>query len=239
MNTDIQGFYINLPIGGLGAISLLWIKVPNHRSKTATNLTLRTILLKLDLIGFSLFAPFAIMLLLALEWGGVEYAWSSATVIGLLCGSGGALICFATWEYHVGDEAMIPFSMVKKRAVWSSCLVLAFASASMFILTYYLPIYFQAVKGVSPSLSGVYLLPRILPQMATAYMSGILGQLRANFSGECELNIVVGKTGYYLPWIVASTILMAIASGLLSTLEQDTQTAKWVGYEILIGIGRE
>jgi hypothetical protein len=133
---------------------------------------------------------------------------------------------------------MIPFSMVKKRAVWSSCLVLAFTSASMFILTYYLPIYFQAVKGVSPSLSGVYLLPGILPQMATAYMSGVLGQLRANLSGECELNIVVGKTGYYLPWIVASTILMAIASGLLSTLAQDTQTAKWVGYEILIGIGR-
>ncbi|KFY29990.1 hypothetical protein V494_08341 [Pseudogymnoascus sp. VKM F-4513 (FW-928)] len=214
-------FYINLPIGGLSLIFLLSIKVPNPRSTDSIS-TLKMVSQKLDLIGFTLFAPFAIMLLLALEWGGSEYAWGSATVIGLFCGSGGALTVFAAWEYYVGDEAMIPFSMVKKRIVWSSCLVLAFASASMFILTYYLPIYFQAVKGVSPSLSGVYLLPGILPQMVTAYMSGVL----------------VGKTGYYLPWIVTSTILMAIASGLLSTLALDTPTAKWVGYQILIGVGR-
>lgn len=172
---------MNLPIGGLGIISLLWIKIPDSRPKTATRPTLETLHSKLDLIGFILFAPFAAMLLLALEWGGVEYAWSSSTIIGLFCGSGFVFIGFAAWELHVGDVAMIPFSMVKDRIVWCSCLVLAFASASMFILTYYLPIYFQAVRAVSPSLSGVYLLPGILPQMAMAYMSGILGHLNANF----------------------------------------------------------
>jgi hypothetical protein len=48
----------------------------------------------------------------------------------------------------------------------------------------------------------------------------------------------VGKLGYYLPWSLASAVLVAIASGLMSTFTPDTPTAKWVGYQILVGIGR-
>lgn len=115
------------------------------------------------------------MFLLALEWGGITYAWSSAIVIGLFCGSAGALVVFLGWEYRRGDRAMIPLSMVRRRVVYSSMLSMFFFMGSMLTVSYYLAIYFQAVKGAQPMISGVYLLPSILSQMMFAIISGIGG----------------------------------------------------------------
>jgi hypothetical protein len=170
------GFYINLPIGGLVAALLVFIQVPDQIIKPEGRSVLRTVLKKLDLIGFALFAPAAIQFLLALQYGGNKYSWNSATVIGLFCGAGGTFMVFLAWEYREGDAAMIPFSMVREKAVWSSCLVMLFLMAMTFCASYYLPIYFQAVKGVSPMLSGVYLLPSILSQLLFAVVSGVLGK---------------------------------------------------------------
>lgn len=123
-----------------------------------------------------LFAPAAIQFLLALQYGGNQYSWNSATVIGLFCGAGGTFIVFLAWEHRQGEAAMIPFSMVGKRTVWSSCLVMLLLMSMTFCASYYLPIYFQAVKGVSPLMSGVYLLPSILSQLLSAVISGVLGK---------------------------------------------------------------
>jgi len=155
---------------------LLIIHIPEEphkksRQKTTTLVTLS----KLDFPGFFLFAGCAVMFLLALEWGGTAYAWRSATIIGLFCGSGVVLCLFAAWEVHVGDDAMLPPSMVSQRIVWCSCLVIFFFFGCLLTISYYLPIYFQSVKGVSPSLSGVYVLPGILSQMLGAVTSGFLG----------------------------------------------------------------
>ena len=115
------------------------------------------------------------MFLMALEWGGTKYFWNSATIIGLFCGSAGIFAIFAVWEYRCGDEAMVPYSMLRKREVWSSCLVSALFFGSLIVYMYYLPIYFQAVKGVNPSPSGVFILPGILSQMLMSVVSGVLG----------------------------------------------------------------
>ena len=168
-------FYINLPIGGLTAALLLLIAIPDRTAETR-DVTLITIFReKLDLLGFAIFAPAAIQFLLALQWGGDRYRWDSATVIGLLCGSAGTLCVFLVWEWHRGDAAMIPFSLIQNRVVWCSCLVMFFFMGGMLSMSYYLPIYFQAVKGVSPTLSGVYLLPSILSQMFLSILCGWLG----------------------------------------------------------------
>lgn len=131
---------------------------------------------KLDLTGFVLFAPAAIQLLLALEYGQNQYPWDSATVIGLFCGAGGTFILFLIWEYRQGDKAMIPLSMVAKRNVWSSCLVIMSIFAILLCISYYLPVYFQAIKNESPMMSGVYILPSILSQLAVAVTSGVLSK---------------------------------------------------------------
>lgn len=153
------------------------INIPERLDKSCIDkLTVRSVLTKLDLTGFVLFASFAVMILLALEWGGTQYQWNSAMIIGLFCGGIGLLALFTAWEYRVGDGAMIPYSMARRRIVWCSCLVTGLFFGSLLVFTYYLPIYFQAVRGVSPALSGVYLLPGMLSQMVMALVSGVLGK---------------------------------------------------------------
>lgn len=169
------GFYINLPIGALVAILLVFINIPDTIKPRELSV-LQTITTKLDLIGFVLFAPAAIQFFLALDYGGNQYAWNSATVIGLFCGAGGTFIVFLVWEYFKGDEAMIPFSMVRIKAVWSACLVQLFFFGMLQLASYYLPIYFQAVKGATPMLSGVYLLPSIISMLLGAVGSGAAGE---------------------------------------------------------------
>ncbi|KAJ5364122.1 uncharacterized protein N7496_009835 [Penicillium cataractarum] len=215
-------FYINLPIGALVALLLIFIDIPDQAAKPPFKQVFNTIIHNLDLTGFVLFAPAAIQLLLALEYGQSQYPWNSATVIGLFCGAGGTFILFLLWEYHQGDKAMIPLSMVAKRNVWSSCLVMMSIFAVTLCTSYYLPVYFQAIQNKSPMLSGVYILPSILSQLAVAVTSGAL----------------IGKMGYYLPWAVVCGILTSIGGGLLSTLTPTTTTGKWVGYQILAGAGR-
>jgi MFS family permease len=169
-------FYINLPIGGLAAVFLIIINIPDRIDSSANRPPLRKILRQLDIFGFVLFAPFAVMLLLAMQWGGVKYPWDSATIIGLFCGSAGMLLVFGAWEYRVGEGAMIPLYMVRQHIIWSSCLTIGCFFGSLLSLTFYLPIYFQAVKGATPGLSGVYLLPSILSMIIMAVTSGVLGE---------------------------------------------------------------
>ena len=168
-------FYINLPAGGAVAVLLFFTQIPSRHVKIEGGSTIIGILRKLDIFGFVLFAPAAIQCLLALEWGGTLYAWADSRIIGLFCGSAATLAVFLAWEYRVGDGAMIPFSMIRQRIVWCSCLVFSLFFGSLLNLSYYLPIYFQAVRGVSPTLSGVYLLPLIVSQIFAAILSGFLG----------------------------------------------------------------
>ena len=173
----ILGFYINLPVGGIVAVVLVFVPIPDQISKPKPISVLRTLPSNLDLIGFTIFASAAIQLLLALQYGGIKFAWNSAQVIGLFCGAGSTFIVFLAWDYYQGDKAMIPFSMARKRTVWTSCLVYGFLLGQLFCVSYYLPIYFQGVKGVSPTLSGVYVLPSILSHIFASVGSGILGTI--------------------------------------------------------------
>ncbi|KAI1616987.1 putative efflux pump antibiotic resistance protein [Exophiala viscosa] len=194
-------FYINLPIGGVVAILLVLVRLPGN-SQTRELST--------------------IQLLLALEYGGNEYAWNSTTVIGLCCGAGATFIIFLGWEYYKGDAAMVPLSMMKVRGVWSSCVTSFFLFSSMQVVIYYLPIYFQSTKGASPMMSGVDWLPNILSQFVGTLISGI----------------AVTKMGYYLPFVVASSIFASIGHGLLSTLSPTSSSGKWIGYQVIVGFGR-
>lgn len=151
------------------------IQIPDRTIKTGTQSTVRITLEKLDILGFALFAPAAIQFLLAIEWGGSRDAWKSATIIGLFCGATGTFGVFLAWEYRRGDSAMIPFSMVRRKIVWSSCLVSFLSMGSMAITSYYMPIYFQAVRNATPTMSGVHILPAILSQILFATVSGVLG----------------------------------------------------------------
>jgi Fungal trichothecene efflux pump (TRI12) len=109
------------------------MKIPEQRPQAQNKLTVKSLPKQLDLTGFVLFAGFAVMFLLALEWGGVHYPWGNAKIIGLFCGSGGVLIIFGVWEHRAGEKAMIPWSVLKKTTVWSACLVVLCFFGSMLI----------------------------------------------------------------------------------------------------------
>ena len=169
-------FYINLPAGAVVCAILILIHIPDKKKARRTGSILAT-LRELDILGCGIFAPTVIMLLLALEWGGTTYPWKSAKIIGLLCGSFGLLCVFIAWEYHVGDSAMIPGNMVKRRIVQFSGATTFFLMGSLICVTYYLPVWFQVVLNASPTLSGVMILPSVASQIVAAVLSGYLGKL--------------------------------------------------------------
>ncbi|PVH76182.1 efflux pump [Cadophora sp. DSE1049] len=215
-------FYINLPLGALVVIALFFIRIPDHRLHSDIKTGLLLILHSFDLLGFAIFAGTAIMLLVAVEWGGNKYFWNSATIIGLFCGSASALVLFLLWERRKGMEALLPLSILKQRIVWTSCLHMFFICANMMTTSYYMAVYFQAVRDKSPTMSGVYLLPSVLSQMAFGVIAGIL----------------VTRLGYYLPWAIASGALATIGTGLLTTLSPTTSAFKWIFFQIIAGAGR-
>ena len=138
---------------------------------------LRSRLPALDLLGFVFFAPASVMFLLALQFaGGNEYPWSSPIIIGLFCGAGVMAIVFGLWEANMGDRAMIPWSILRRRTIWCSCGQAVTVMCCVLTASSYIPIYFQAVKGVGPTRSGVMMLPSILSQLTMAIVSGASGK---------------------------------------------------------------
>lgn len=137
---------------------------------------------ELDLVGFALFAPAVTMLLLAIIWGGNKFPWKSSTIIGLFCGAGATAIVFALWEVRRGEKAMIPPRIIRKQLVISGCVINFLSMASNLTLSYYLPLWFQAVKGASPLKSGVMVLPLAIAQSIGAIVAGKFGERQSDVS---------------------------------------------------------
>ncbi|KAE8450293.1 hypothetical protein EG329_006721 [Mollisiaceae sp. DMI_Dod_QoI] len=215
-------FWLNLPIGGITGSILSFIRIPDAKMAVTKKATLKEQVKRLDFPGFALFTPTCIMLLLALEWGGVTYAWNSATIIGLFCGAGGCLIVFLLWERRQGDTAMLPIHLLRNRVVVSAALTTTFSQGSLLLITYYLPIWFQVVLGASPTMGGVDYLPSVGAQVVASIVAGAL----------------TSRTGLPTPFAILGCALTSIGCGLLSTLSTTSSTGYWVGYQILSGISR-
>jgi MFS family permease len=102
-------FYINIPVGVVTGTLLAFLKIPDSKQVGADLATCKQRIKRLDLPGFALFTPSIIMLLLALDWGGVSYHWNSSTIIGLFCGAGAAWIAFLLWERRQGEGVSASF----------------------------------------------------------------------------------------------------------------------------------
>ncbi|KAK7184238.1 major facilitator superfamily transporter [Paraphaeosphaeria sporulosa] len=213
-------FYFNLPVGGLAAfVILLTFKTPAAFKQV--DATLKEKFLQMDFPGTALTMGASLALLLALQYGGITHPWNSSTVIGLLVGFGLMVLALIVLELWQDERAMLTPRLLRQRSVWVNALWGFFFAGSYFITLYYLPIYFQSIDNRSPTSSGVRQIPLIALFSVTTFGTG-----RA-----------ITKTGIAAPYLVASSVIVTIAAGLLYTLDIGTPTGKWVGYQILAGFG--
>ncbi|KAL8991442.1 MAG: hypothetical protein Q9177_000154 [Variospora cf. flavescens] len=154
-------FWINLPIGGLAAAILLFTYKP-PKAATPQPATWKESLLQMDPLGTILIMAAVICYILALQWGASTKPWSDSTVIGTLIGFGLLLIAFIANEIWMDERALLIPRIFKMRRVWTTNAYVFFLSGGFFVLIYYLPIYFQSVKGDNPLMSGVHNLPIII-----------------------------------------------------------------------------
>ena len=214
-------FYINLPVGAVSlTVTSLILHLPNQKLD-ARGTDWKAKLKQLDPIGNLVFFPGIICLVLALQRGGTEYSWRNARIIVLLVLCIVLCLAFIAVQIWKQEKGTLPPRVVKQRSVAASVWCAFFNGAGMMAMMYYLPIYFQSIKGVSAVRSGIMLLPMILATVVISLASGF----------------VVSKVGYYTPFFILSSIITPIGAGLLAALTPSTVPAKWIGYQVLYGIG--
>lgn len=213
-------FYINLPIGGLAAATI-FIFFQTPKAAKPVDATIREKLLQMDPMGTVLIMGAVISFILALQYGGVRESWNSSIVVGLLVGFVLILIAFAILEIWQGERAMLTPRLLRNRNVWVNGLYGFFFCGGYFVPLYYLPIYFQSIDNVSPIASGVRNLPLIIAFSIGAVVSGG----------------AISKTGVATPLLTASAVITTVAAGLLYTLDIGSGAGKWIGYQILTGLG--
>ncbi|KFZ02102.1 hypothetical protein V500_00432 [Pseudogymnoascus sp. VKM F-4518 (FW-2643)] len=212
-------FYINLPIG-VAAMSLLAF-ILETPDLAANRPSLRGQLAQLDPLGTSCFLPSIVCLLLALQWGGSTYPWKDARIIALLVLAALLMLAFIGIQIWKKDSATVPVRIFKQRSVAAGFCFSFCNGAAMMTMIYYLPVWFQVIKGVNALQSGIDTLPFLLGSTAGVISGGA----------------TVSKLGYYTPHMIAGPVLMAIGSGLITTFTIHTTAPHWIGYQILFGYG--
>ncbi|KAI8634662.1 MFS general substrate transporter [Xylariaceae sp. FL1651] len=212
-------FYINLPAGAISALFVILFFKDPAASKSNDSTSLREKLVALDFVGTGLVLGAVVTFILAAQYGGQTHPWNSSVVIGLLVGFVLITAVFISWEVYMGERAMLIPRLVKKNAVVS--IVGFFFFGSYIITIYYLPIYFQSIDGTSPIESGVRNLPFIILVSVCTLVSGV----------------GISKTFYPTPFLVGGAAIATVAGGLIYTFNIGTNTGKWIGYQLLGGIG--
>jgi len=176
VDISVLGFYINLPLAAIVGGFLLFNNVPEPKPKSPPLEILGTAVKSLDLPGFLLLCPAVVMFLLGLQFGGNVYPWNSSVVIGLLIGAAVTFGVFLVWERRQGDNAMVPYAMLRNRTIWSAAMTMFFSLSSILVADYYIAIYFQAIHDDSPLMSGVHMLPITLGLVLFTFVSGTLSK---------------------------------------------------------------
>lgn len=175
----------------------------------------------MDLLGTFTIMAAVICYLLALQWGGVTKKWSDSSVIGTLVGFVLLIIVFIGIEIWMGERALLQGRLLRQRTIAATSTFIFFLAGAFFTLLYYLPIYFQSIKGASAANSGVRNLPLVLGASIFTIMSGGL----------------ITMYGHFIPFMVGGAAIATIGCGLLFTLGIDSGRGAWIGYQALAGIG--
>jgi len=204
-------FWINLPIG------LAAILISNKAlGKLATRRTQREI----DYGGAALLVAAVTALLLVTTWGGVEFPWLSAPIIGMSLAGLVLLVVFGFRE-RLAREPILPLRLFRNAIFASSSLFSFLTSMAMFGAIVYLPLFMQLVGGDSASQSGLLLIPLTGAIVVGAYASGR----------------IVSLTGRYKIFPCLGLVMASVALALLSLMTAQTPRLELCAYMALFGIG--
>jgi len=203
-------FYVNLPVGGV-ALAVILVTMPKRPYKQQHSI---------DWLGAGILAMGTSSLLLGLVWGGRDYPWGSAQVLGALVAALVILAVFALWERRV-PEPILPFDLMRDQTVASSVACMALVGAAMFGTISFVPLFVQGVIGTSATSSGVVLTPLMLGAVITSFLSGQL----------------VSRTGRYRPNTLLGPVILG--AGMLLLWRMDVHTTNGVAARnmVIAGIG--
>jgi MFS family permease len=166
-------FYINLPIGVITVLLLGFFFHPRQGElKTGT---IREKLEDFDFVSLPFLFPGIISTLLGLQWGGSAYPWRSWRIVLLLCIAGVLFVCFIFIQLQRGDKATLPPRIASQRSVACGSIAALSIGAAFLTLIYFVPLYFQVIKGVSAARSGVMILPIVISDVIFSITAGVLG----------------------------------------------------------------
>ncbi|WP_256206806.1 MDR family MFS transporter [Nocardioides luteus] len=203
-------FYINLPLG-IAVIAIASLTLPQIARGTRPSI---------DYLGILFVGLGASMLTLAVSWGGTEYAWGSATIIGLFIASAVAFAIFVRVESRAASP-ILPLRLFRNRVFTVSVVLSFIVGFAMLGAMTYLPTYMQYVHGVSATSSGIRTLPMVIGLLVTSTVAGS----------------IVGRTGRYKIFPVAGALIMALGLYLLSTMDADTSTLMMSLFLLVMGMG--
>ena len=203
-------FYINVPIGVI-ALAVVASQVPGKLSRVHHTI---------DYLGTVVLSLAVTSVILLTSLGGTTYAWGSAPIY-ILGGAGLVLTGLFLLVERRAAEPILPLHLFRLRTFSVTSLVGFIVGFAMFGAITYLPAFFQVVRGISPTLSGVYLLPLMAGLLAVSIGSGQ----------------VISKTGKYRFFPIAGTALMTLGLYLLSLMGVHTSTLRDAVYMLVLGLG--
>jgi EmrB/QacA subfamily drug resistance transporter len=203
-------FYINLPVG---VVALAVIAAVLHIPHRATRHVI-------DYLGTLLIASVATCLVLVASLGGTTWGWGSPQIIGLAV-LGAVLAAVFVAVERKAAEPVLPLKLFRVRTFTLSAVISFVVGFAMFGAMTYLPTFLQVVQGVSPTMSGVHMLPMVV---------GVL--LASTGSGQ-----IVSRTGRWKVFPVAGTAVTTFGLLLLHRLDETSSTAEMSAYFFVFGLG--
>ncbi|WP_030711394.1 MFS transporter [Streptomyces sp. NRRL F-2580] len=202
-------FYINLPIGLVALVVIAAVlHIPTRSAKHT-----------IDYVGTFLIACVATCLVLVASLGGT-WGWGSARIIGLAV-LGAALLAVFVFVERKAAEPVLPLGLFHIRT-FTLCSAISFVVGfAMFGAMVYLPTFLQVVQGVSPTMSGVHMLPMVLGMLISSTASGQ----------------IVSRTGRWKVFPIAGTGVTAIGLLLLHQLHRTSSTWEMSIYFFVFGAG--
>jgi EmrB/QacA subfamily drug resistance transporter len=203
-------FYINLPLGAAAlVVTSMALKMPvvkrNH---------------KIDYLGASVIVAAVTSFLLYLNWAGEHYGWADPRALALVIAAAVFGVAFVFIELRA-EEPIIPMRLFRNPIFSVGNLFTFLIGFAMFAGAIFLPLFFQTAMGMSPTRSGLAMLPMVAGMFSMSITSGLL----------------ITKTGKYKIFPIIGSVILIGAMFLLSTIKFDTPYWNVAIYAFLFGIG--